>query len=533
VRRADQAHCPEGEFSLSLRRLFEQEKLTVSSKAAIKPSTLTTNGIDISNDVPEDDELLQVTDAPASGDMAADNTDAVALVCEPSAPSADAASAIQEGENATIAESSADEAIPPPAEIEANDAAGRAGADQLDDVASSVSQSGPTASTELQPIGNADAALTTSVDQTSTLTSEALPPPHADNDPDVSLSALPDPAGISARLRDLVVTVAEVEELSRRARAAAANDLEMYNGIATSQRQFEDGLADSRRIGREAEEVYQRAFGREARAVAEPAVAEAREVEQAFAELADAWRQRAEFFLSEHPDVETLLAEQRQRDDEAHRREIARAKAERFQQLVNATDCALRQGLLDEARDCLKMLGKEYPNEADRLKPLHDRLQHRVRAVNDAAARRVLVDASELQGRGEFNAAVRLLEAVDVHGLSREASEDVFGRWSAACSLLAQTGDLELLRYSPTQGRGIILHRDPSVPYGLVEFSALGMGPSHFEGRVVSAADREGSVIISRARSFRAAELPSEMHAGWYGRSYVVASGSPAAPVRH
>ena len=28
------------------------------------------------------------------------------------------------------------------------------------------------------------------------------------------------------------------------------------------------------------------------------------------------------------------------------------------------------------------------------------------------------------------------------------------------------------------QRRGIILHRDPSVPYGLVEFSSLGMGPS-------------------------------------------------------
>jgi hypothetical protein len=164
-----------------------------------------------------------------------------------------------------------------------------------------------------------------------------------------------------------------------------------------------------------------------------------------------------------------------------------RAKAERFQQLVNAVDGALRQGLLDDARDCLKMLGMEYPNEVDRLKPLHERLQHRVRAVNDAAARHVLVEASELQGRGEFNAAVRLLEAVDVQGLSREASEDVFGRWSAACSLLAQTGDLDLLRYSPAQGRGTILHRDPSVPYGLVEFSSLGMGSTHFEGRIVSA----------------------------------------------
>ena len=56
--------------------------------------------------------------------------------------------------------------------------------------------------------------------------------------------------------------------------------------------------------------------------------------------------------------------------------------------------------------------------------------------ANDAAARRVMLEASELQGRGDFNAAVKLLEAVEVQSLSRETSEDVFGRWSAACSLL-------------------------------------------------------------------------------------------------
>jgi hypothetical protein len=179
------------------------------------------------------------------------------------------------------------------------------------------------------------------------------------------------------------------------------------------------------------------------------------------------------------------------------------------------------------------MLGAEFPDQADRFRPLGDRLEHRVRAANDAAARRVLVQASELQGRGDFNAAVRLLEAVDVENLSREASEDVFGRWSAACSLLAQTGGLELSRYSPAQGRGIILHKDPSVPYGLVEFSALGMGSSHFEGRVLSAADREGTVIISRARPFRSAELPAELSVAWYGRSYATAGDSSSVPARH
>jgi hypothetical protein len=347
-----------------------------------------------------------------------------------------------------------------------------------------------------------------------------------------SAPSLPDPSSISARLTNLVVAVSQVEELSRQARQAAASDLALYSGIAASQRQFEVGLTEARRIGLEAQTVYQRAFGREAKAVAEPAVAEALEVEHAFNELADAWRNQAESFLVEHPDVEALLSEQRQQDDDARRREVARAKAERFQQLVTATDAALREGLLDDARDCLKLLGREFPAEAARVAPLQERLDHRVRAANDAAARRVLFQASELQGRGEFDAAVKLLEAVEIQGLSRETSEDVFGRWSAACSLLGQTGGLELLRYSATQGRGIILHRDPSVPYGLVVFSALGMGPGYFEGRVVSAADREGSAMVARARPFRPAELPPELSAGWYGRSYVTGP-TAGAPVRH
>jgi hypothetical protein len=46
----------------------------VSAKVAIKPSTLTANGIDSSSDVLEIEELLQVTDAPTSADTAANNT---------------------------------------------------------------------------------------------------------------------------------------------------------------------------------------------------------------------------------------------------------------------------------------------------------------------------------------------------------------------------------------------------------------------------------------------------------------------------
>ena len=50
--------------------------------------------------------------------------------------------------------------------------------------------------------------------------------------------SLPDPSHISARLKNLVVSVSLVEELSRRAREAAADDLALYSGIADRQRQF-------------------------------------------------------------------------------------------------------------------------------------------------------------------------------------------------------------------------------------------------------------------------------------------------------
>jgi hypothetical protein len=359
------------------------------------------------------------------------------------------------------------------------------------------------------------------------------PADPAPAEPYASPPSLPDPASLTSRLRNLVVAVGQVEELSQRARDVAATDLALYSGIAASQRQFEEGLTEAQRIGQEAEAVYQRAFGREAKAMAEPAVVEVREVQQAFAELADTWRQQAEAFLAEHPDVDALLAEQRQQEEEVRRREAARARADRFQQLVAQADAALRQGQVNDARDCLQCLGREFPAETERIAPLRERLEHRVRAVNDAAARRVLLQASELQARGDFEAAVKLLEAVDVSGLSRETSEDVFGRWSAACSLLGQTGGLELLRYSPAQGRGIIVHRDPSVRYGMLVFSSLGMGADYFEGRVVSAADREGAAIMARARPFRAAEVPPDLGSGWFGRSYVTGSAPAADLVRH
>src|SRR5206468_316730 len=117
------------------------------------------------------------------------------------------------------------------------------------------------------------------------------PPESSASEEGGSLPTLHDPTSISARLKNLVASVSQVEELSRRAREVAASDLALYNGIVASRCQFEEGLDEARRIAQEAEAVFQRAFGRDAKALAEPAVAEARDVEQAFGDLARAWRQ--------------------------------------------------------------------------------------------------------------------------------------------------------------------------------------------------------------------------------------------------
>jgi hypothetical protein len=66
-----------------------------------------------------------------------------------------------------------------------------------------------------------------------------------------------------------------------------------------------------------------------------------------------------------------------------------------------------------------------------------------------------------------------------------------------ACSLAAQVARLVLERSSVGQGHGVMLHQDPTAPYGRLVFSALGMGPTYFNGRVVSATDKEGAALIA------------------------------------
>src|SRR5262249_20116549 len=97
---------------------------------------------------------------------------------------------------------------------------------------------------------------------------------------------------LALQLDQLVHSVSVVEELSRRARETATSDLGLYDALEASQQQYAGRLTQACAIRDQAQQVHDRAFGQEARRAAEPVVAEAERVVQAFTELSNAWQQR-------------------------------------------------------------------------------------------------------------------------------------------------------------------------------------------------------------------------------------------------
>ena len=336
-------------------------------------------------------------------------------------------------------------------------------------------------------------------------------------------AAPPDAQALAARLQVLLGAVIEVEQLSRQAREAAASDLAHYDTLVTARQVLEHHQREAAGIRQRAEQLAASAFGQQARTVAASTLAEARELEQALSDLVEQRTSEAAAFQADHPDVEALVEERRLQAAEARRRQLEAERAHRLAELLQAGELALRQGALPEAQECLRRLKAEFPTEEERIGALRTRLHQRAQAARDATARAALEHAAEHQGRGDLEAAVTVLEQVEVRGLSPEVGEDVFGAWSQACSRLAQSAGFDqgpasspheaLLRFAPAKGRGLILMRDPAVPHGLIVFSALGMGPGYPRDKIVS--DR---LIVERARGFRRAAPLAEVGSG--GQSY-------------
>ena len=178
------------------------------------------------------------------------------------------------------------------------------------------------------------------------------------------------------------------------------------------------------------------------------------------------------------------------------------------------------------ARRLVDSIQREFPDQTEAIDALRVRLEQRERAAKDDAARQALAVCAEHQARGDLEGAVNVLEQVEVHGLSVDVSQDVFGRWSDACSRLAQTAAATLLRFAPAQGRGLILYADPAYPNGLIVFSSLGMGPGFPQGKVVT-----DIAVLRRARPFReAAQIPTT---SWGSFGLSATSSAALSPIRH
>jgi hypothetical protein len=340
---------------------------------------------------------------------------------------------------------------------------------------------------------------------------------------------------LAARLQTLLATVLEVEQLSRQAREAAASDLAHYDALVVARQLLEQHHREAVGIRYRAEELAASAFGARARAAAALTIAEARALEHMLNELIDRRTSEATAFKADHADVEALVDERRQHAAEARRRQVEAERAQRLADLVQTGEVTLRQSGLAEARDCLRRLEAEFPAEEHHIQALRTRIQQRLQADRDAAARAALAQAAEHQGRGDLEGALAVLEQVGVRGLSVEVGEDVFGAWSQACSRLAQSAGFDqvsagslhemLVRFAPAKGRGLVLMRDPAVPHGLIVFSSLGMGPGYPRDRIVS--DR---LIVERARGFRRAAPLAEAGGRRSYASWPSSATVPAMP---
>jgi hypothetical protein len=346
---------------------------------------------------------------------------------------------------------------------------------------------------------------------------------------------------LAAKLAHLVDSVTQVEDLSRRAREAAVDDLARYEALAASADQYGRGLEQARSICVQVRETRDNSFGLAAKAAAEELVAEAEQVLAAFTQLVAAWKAQESSFLATHPDVDLLVAERQALEAEARRQEAVAALARRRDALLASVDAALEEHVLTEARRALAIFEREFPDDLENIRLQQQRLQHGIRAEKDLAARQALLLSGQHQMAGDLEAALAALEQVDVHGLSLDVSEDVFGRWSDGCSRLAQTTGAWLVRYAPAQGRGLILLKDPSRPQELQVFSSLGMGSDYPNGVMITpfldeherrdpvARKRaaEAPNILRRAREFREATMLPVASWGSF------AASSPAAPVHH
>jgi hypothetical protein len=339
---------------------------------------------------------------------------------------------------------------------------------------------------------------------------ESLPPgpPNADDEADVQTdSTLPetsaDPVSpamgqqaspapqldLASIIAQLAHVSSDLEGMARndaRAREQATVELARYETLAAERREAERALAEARQVRMAAELLSSQAFTEEARAGAARHAAVARTAELACAELL-AERTRAADELASRPHLARVIADRRRREQEQAEaaRRVEEERAARLANGIAAARQALTAGRLDEARQLLAPLARDFPSN-DQVQAVLDIVKWQAQQLVVGPAQEALRETRGRVLRDDPDWAVGRLAAVQIDGLPELLARQVFGVWSNACyALVQQRGWHAPQRYAAATSRGAVLaRRTPEGPDEVV--SVLGMGPTWRVGDIIT-----------------------------------------------
>lgn len=264
----------------------------------------------------------------------------------------------------------------------------------------------------------------------------------------------------------------------------SAEELQLLSAAdAQSRRQAEEALAKYRRLTADAGKL-QRIAG-DARDVAEKAsILAAAAFEPECQEGAARVAAAAAFVANEadsrlrsvmveaqalavRDDLVRLLAEERELAEAARREAEEREYQVRLAEATVEAELLARAGNFDEARRMLGCLAKEHPNSPD-LASCIDKVRRQEWAVKTSMAEQALREAR--RNRRDPQAAIALMERLDLASVPDALARQVYGCWLKACSRL---GHRDAVHYSTGFCKGAVMIPNPDGRLEVV--SAIGL----------------------------------------------------------
>jgi hypothetical protein len=167
-------------------------------------------------------------------------------------------------------------------------------------------------------------------------------------------------------------------------------------------------------------------------------------------------------------DVGRLLAEEEARAEAARREEEARQRVEALQQRADEVEALLKEGKENEAEELLGHLVSDKPNEPGMASRI-DNLRRRLWGVKTVRVEEALREARRLHRR-EPQAAVELLQRLDLSDMPEELVRQTYGCWLDASRRLGREG---VVHHAAGFGKGAVLA--PAVGGSLQVISVLGL----------------------------------------------------------